>query len=121
MTLAAKCPDMIFVNPLDAMLHLSDSDIPYDVVLEQCKALIAKCDGVIMTVDWKDSKGCNAERDVVKEQHIPVWDNIEEFYADNIMESDQCRHPHCYRECLCWTCAERKDCWNHNDCIKPVR
>ena len=56
--LARKYPHILFVNPLDAMRHLKTAKIPYDAVLEQCKTLLGKCDGVIMAGNWKDSNGC---------------------------------------------------------------
>ena len=50
--LAKKYPYILFVNPLDAMRHLKVAKTPYDTVLEQCKTLLGKCDGVIMAGNW---------------------------------------------------------------------
>lgn len=117
-TLAVKFPHIIFVNPLNAMRHLRNTKIPYDAVLAQCKALLANCNGIIMAGDWKDSKGCMAEFNFAKEMQIPIWENVREYYEDNVMPNDCCgKHNNCKR-CVCRKCAHRLACWNCNDCTK---
>ena len=118
MELSQKYPSIVFVNPLNAMQHLKDTDISYDTVLEQCKMLLSKCDGIIMAGDWMNSKGCMIEHDFAKRQKIIVWNSVEEFHAEYTMPNDCCgKHTNCKR-CLCRKCAERLACWNCNDCTK---
>lgn len=118
---AQKYPDVVFINPLNVMKHLKDTSIPYEVVLEQCKTLLARCEGIIMAGNWKDSRGCMEELGYAKEHHLPVWDNMDEFHAEHAMQDDCCGHHRCCRDCLCRTCAERVACWNCNGCTKPAR
>lgn len=71
---ARKYPDVVFINPLNAMRHLKDTGIPYEVVLEQCKTLLAKCDGIIMAGSWVESRGCVEEYLHAKSLHMNVWE-----------------------------------------------
>ena len=118
MGLSRKYPYIVFVNPLNAMQHLKDTDITYNTVLEQCKLLLSKCDGIIMAGDWEKSKGCLAELSFAKARKIFVWNNVEEFDTEYTMPNDCCgKHNNCKR-CLCRKCAHRLACWNCNDCTK---
>ena len=71
--LAKKYPDAVFINPLNAMQHLKGTGIPYETVLEQCKTLLAKCDGIIMAGDWVRSSGCTEEYLYAKALHMNIW------------------------------------------------
>ena len=111
-------PGILFVNPLNAMRHHKKAKTEYEEVLAQCLALLAKCDGVVMTGKWKDSRGCRREREYAKEKQIPVWDSVEDFGRDEVMPND-CfgTHP-CCASCACGKCAERLSCWNCNECTR---
>ena len=118
MELSKKYSGIVFVNPLNAMQHLKDTDISYEIVLEQCKLLLSKCDGVIMAGDWEKSKGCLAELTFAKVRKISVWNSVDEFCAEITMPNDCCgKHTNCKR-CFCRKCAIRLTCWNCNDCKK---
>ena len=71
---AQKYPDVVFINPLNAMRHLKDTGIPYEAVLEQCKTLLTKCDGIIMAGDWVRSRGCTEEYLYAKSLHMNIWE-----------------------------------------------
>ena len=47
---------------------------------------------------------------------MDVWDSPEDFMADDVMPNDCCGDHPCCRECYCRVCAERRSCWNCNDC-----
>lgn len=117
-TLAKKHLGILFVNPLDAMRHLKAARMPYENVMEQCKALLEKCDGLIMTGDWKGSTGCMEEYLHAKAHHIAIWESTEDFQDEEVMNNDCCgRHPSC-ESCACRMCAHRLECWNCNDCTQ---
>ena len=117
-SLGQKYPYIAFVNPIAAMVHLKDSKVAYDDVLAQCKTLLAKCDGIIMTGNWQDSKGCMAELALAKEKRLTVWESVEDFDTEYTMPNDCCgKHSSC-GSCLCRVCSERLPCWNCYDCTK---
>lgn len=109
-------PDIVFVNPLNAFRHMKKAKIGYEETIAQCLALLEKCDGVIMAGNWKDSYGCGKERGHAKAKGMDVWDSPENFMADDVMPNDCCGDHPCCRECYCRVCAERRSCWNCNDC-----
>ena len=117
--LAKRFPGVAFFNPLNAMRHLKNTKLPYETILAQCVALMEKCDGVIMTGDWKKSYGCGKEREYAKAQNMIVWDSPAEFSEDEVMPNDCCGKYHCCGTCICQKCAERLVCWNCNDCTRP--
>ena len=123
--LTKKAPHILFINPLDAMRHLKTADASYEDILEKCKALMEKCDGIIMAGDWKNSYGCMAEYEHAQEQNMTVWESIDEFEQDEIMPHDCCgTHSEC-QKCMCRQCVHRCSCWNCNDCTdvpgaKPI-
>ena len=78
--LARKHPDILFVNPLSAMYHVMTAKLDYDTVMEQCVALLRKCDGMILTGDWEESRGCNIEmRIACSDCDMHIWNGTEEF------------------------------------------
>ena len=116
--LAKKAPHILFINPLDAMRHLKTAEAPYEDILEKCKALLTKCDGIIMAGDWKNSYGCMAEYEHAKSLRMTIWESIDEFEQDEVMPHDCCgTHDEC-RECMCRQCVNRTECWNCNCCTK---
>ncbi len=70
--LAKEFPNILFINPLDAMQHTIE--LPYDVVLKQCIELLDRCDAILMTGDWKTSKGCVVEYNWAKEHKMPIYE-----------------------------------------------
>lgn len=116
--LAKKAPHIMFINPLDVMRHLKTANASYEDTLAKCKALMEKCDGIIMAGDWKNSYGCMTEYEHAKSLRISIWESIEEFRKDEIMDNDCCgNHADC-QTCICRTCSNRMECWNCNDCTK---
>lgn len=116
--LGKKYPYITFVNPLSVLLHLKDANLAYDTVLEQCKAVLEKCDGIIMAGDWNSSKGCVEERNLAIEHRMVIWESVEDFCADHDMPNDCCGKHHDCGCCLCRECMNRVACWNCNDCTK---
>ena len=116
--IAKKHPSVLIVNPLDAMRHLKAAKAPYEQILEKCKALLEKCDGIIMMGKWKDSYGCMDEYMHAVSLKMPIWESPEEFDGEEKMLND-CygNHAECM-VCMCGDCAERLACWNCNDCTK---
>ena len=118
--LGKKYPYITFVNPMSVLLHLKDANLPYDTVLAQCKAVLSKCDGIIMAGEWMSSKGCTEERNLAVERRMMVWESVEDFCADHDMPNDCCgKYIYC-KKCLCRDCLERLACWNCNDCEKSI-
>ena len=77
--LAAKYPQIVFINPLAAMYHTMTAELDYDTVMTQCKELIRRSDGVIMMGNWQESKGCNMEFDFAVKNRKFVWNGADEF------------------------------------------
>ena len=118
--LAKKYPYILFVNPLDAMRHLKVAKPPYDTVLEQCKTLLGKCDGVIMAGNWKDSNGCMEEYLYAVDHQLAIWEGKETFDAEEVMPHDCCGTHAACKKCICKACAHRLACWNCNDCVQEA-
>ena len=77
--LAAKYPNILFINPLVAMYHTMTAELDYDTVMFQCQELIRRSDGVIMTGNWQESKGCMMEYYFACKNHMLVWNSVAEF------------------------------------------
>ena len=120
--IAAKLSDMyphiVFVNPLNAMRHIKQTRLTYDDTLALCIGLLAVCDGIIMTGEWKKSNGCNAERDFALGRGMTVWDGEEDFCDEDAMPNDCCGSHACCERCICRKCIHRLACWNCNDCTR---
>lgn len=115
--LGKKYPDVLFINPLAVMAHLKDR-ISYEKVLAQCKALLAKCDGLILSGNWKDSYGCTEEYLFATSRNMPVWDNPDDFDGVDVMPKDCCGNYAACSSCHCRECVERLACWNCNECTQ---
>ena len=68
----------LFINPLNVMKHLQNSSLSYDEILEQCIVLLHKCDGIILTGEWQNSKGCVEEFKSAKDK-MPIYSCVDEF------------------------------------------
>lgn len=123
--LASLYPHIVFVNPLNAMRHITKTKLTYGDTIALCIGLLAACDGIIMTGDWQKSNGCKAERDFAVSRGMTVWDGEDNFADEDAMPNDCCgKHSDC-KNCLCRECVHRLACWNCNDCAevsgqKPV-
>lgn len=65
---AALCPHLNTAHFQDAL--------PDHVWLAGDLALLAKCDALLMTPDWRRSSGATAEREFARERGIPVFEDI---------------------------------------------
>lgn len=52
-------PENCYINPLAAFGALEGMD--YMEILEQCLELLYRCDEILMTPGWKESRGCRLE------------------------------------------------------------
>jgi hypothetical protein len=52
---------------------------PDDVWLDGDLAILGRCDGVLMTPDWRASRGATEERRVALEAGLPVFETVEEL------------------------------------------
>lgn len=67
--LSEMFPSMVFINPLNTMKHLQDTELSYDQILAQCLELMNRCDIMVMARGWEFSRGCVEEHRNAK---IPV-------------------------------------------------
>lgn len=70
--LATKNPNKTFINPLATFHHLEIINASYENCLKQCLELLSVCDSIIMTGDWKNSKGCLVEYEYAKEHGLEL-------------------------------------------------
>ena len=77
--LAAKYPAVLFVNPLTAMKHAVAAKLTYGDILDQCIELVNRSDGIIMTGNWRESRGCTKEYKFAKAAKIKIYDGIMGF------------------------------------------
>lgn len=77
--LAKLYPEILFINPLSAMQHTAVAKLDYESILKQCLTLLSKCDGMIMTGNWENSRGCMAEFQYAKENKIRLWNSVDDF------------------------------------------
>jgi hypothetical protein len=54
---------------------------PDAVWLDGDLAMLAKCDGMLMTPDWQKSQGATAEHDFAQKYHIPVFYTLDALRA----------------------------------------
>ena len=63
-------PDVLFLNPLAAFDPLAD--MPYEQVMEYSIEMLIACDAVVMSGNYKESRGCMAELKAAQEQGMLV-------------------------------------------------
>ena len=77
--LTHRYQDIVFINPLSSMKHEGLAGLDYSTVINHCLALLRRCDVLIMTGEWRKSRGCLLEREFAHKNKIPVYDSIEAF------------------------------------------
>ena len=77
--LQRKYPKYHFYNPLDALQAQGEAGLDYDAILEHCQCIIDACDGVILTGNWDQSKGCMKEKYFAELAQKPVFESIANF------------------------------------------
>lgn len=65
-------PQYLFINPLDAFTYAED--LTYEEIIKQCLELVQKCDGLVLTGDWKKSRGCLLERKEAEQYGLEIID-----------------------------------------------
>ncbi|EJP28330.1 PF14359 domain protein [Selenomonas sp. FOBRC9] len=63
-------PDMLFINPLAMFQPLKD--LPYEQVMDCCIEVLLACDGIIMTGNYLESKGCKTELGIAEERGMHI-------------------------------------------------
>ena len=71
-------PGYVFVAGVTS-INCDYNTTPYHVGLALCLELLSRCEGIIMTNGFEDSKGCMAEMAVAKWLGIKVYGSIEHF------------------------------------------
>ena len=74
--LSNQFPDIVFINPLNVFKHLQNSNLSYSEIINQCIELMHHCDAMIMTGNWRSSKGCMMEYNNAK---CPIFEGISSF------------------------------------------
>lgn len=73
--LAKKFPKVCFVNPLDTFKALDEAGAGYKVAMNNCLALLGKCEVIILAPGWEKSKGCVEEMKyaIDKRMQVIMW------------------------------------------------
>lgn len=69
--LAKKFPNMLFVSPI-SLFGFQYNDLTYEDGIKECLWLLSKCDTMLLTGDYKNSKGCRIEIDYCKKHNISI-------------------------------------------------
>lgn len=77
--LQRKYPEYHFYNPLDALQAQGDAGLDYKTILIHCQCIIYACDGIILTGNWTQSKGCMKEKYFAELAQKPVFESISNF------------------------------------------
>lgn len=78
--LAEKYPDVLFINPLMAMIHTERTTLSYTQVLKQCLELLECCDAIFLaSPDWRRSCGCTFEYNRAEQLQMPVLHTLKEL------------------------------------------
>lgn len=67
-------PKFIFINPLDVFQYTELVKAwNYEDILKQCLELLQICDGLILTGDWQESRGCRAEKQEAEGKGLEIY------------------------------------------------
>ena len=77
--LAKKKPDILFINPIATMKHNGIAGRSYKAIIKNCLELLGHCDGIILTGDWQNSKGCMCEYGYAKAKGLFIFESVEKF------------------------------------------
>lgn len=67
------------VVPHLAILYDDPNDFTYEKAMQECLALLRRCDAVLMVDGWRESRGAKIERHVAYRHWIPVCHSMEEL------------------------------------------
>lgn len=81
-----RFPKLVFVAGVTS-INCDYNITPYHVGLALCLELLSRCEGIIMTNGFEDSKGCMAEMAVAKWLGIKVYGSIEHF--NKVVNNDE--------------------------------
>lgn len=77
--LVKEYPGTVFLNPLDAMRHTVTAGLDYETIVRQTVELLRRCNSIIMTGNWRESRGCMMEYRVAQDIGMRIYDGIEDF------------------------------------------
>ena len=77
--LAKEYPEIVFLNPLDAMHHAVTANLDYDTIIRQTIEILRRCNSIIMAGSWRESRGCMLEFKTAQETGMRIYDGIEDF------------------------------------------
>ena len=69
--LVQENPELTFISPLMAFGGLGNL-VTYHKALNMCLALLSRCDGLVLTGNWEESKGCQVERNFCRRTHKTI-------------------------------------------------
>lgn len=75
--LVLKSPHHTYVSPIHTFGFMYNTVKTYEQGMKMCTDLLAKCDVLILCDDWRNSEGCNREKDFAEEKGIPIYSYIE--------------------------------------------
>ena len=71
---AAAFHDSILINPLDNLSYMDYDADDYVKGLDACLKLLGKCKAIVLTGDWRKSKGCIAEYAFARGKGMTVFE-----------------------------------------------
>lgn len=85
-------PGIVIVNPLTNFAYMPYEHNNYRQGIDACLALLDRCDVLILTGKWKDSKGCMAEYGFAKSRELPIYelssDGVLTFISERVEDDD---------------------------------
>ena len=85
-------PGIVIVNPLTNFAYMPYDHNDYRTGIDACPALLDRCDVLVLTGYWKNSKGCMAEYGFAKSRELPIYelsnDGVLTFISEGAGEDD---------------------------------
>ena len=66
-------PDNVYISPV-LCFGFYYNDTEYLDGIEECLAVLDRCNGIILCGDWKNSRGCNIEYGYAKARNIGIFE-----------------------------------------------
>jgi hypothetical protein len=69
-SLTKEYPEVTFINPLDNFIYMDRRSEEEILAAERC--ILAKCELLLLTGRWRESRGCRSEKNYAQTQGIPI-------------------------------------------------
>lgn len=69
--LQLKHPHNTYISPLLTFGYLG-GNVSYEQAMKLCASLLDRCDMILLTGDWRKSKGCLIELEYARLNNIPI-------------------------------------------------